>query len=140
LDYTAGFQAAAAKDAFIRVPEKGRGRGIFGQAPELKFKRIVPDAVFGCQALQFAVFVADTVKAVLGMMGQDKFEDSFTGLDNFGASGFDVHLVHNRLGTSCLEKAAAFNFTDTDPAIGFDGLVGMMAEGRKLDPGLPGCL
>jgi hypothetical protein len=73
------------------------------------------------------------------MMGQDKFKNGFAGFDNFGAAGFDLHFVHDRLGTSRLEKAAAFNFTDTDPAVGFDGLVGVMTKGRDCNPGFPGC-
>jgi hypothetical protein len=140
LDSTTGLQATAAEDTFVRITEEGRCRGILGQASELELKGIVPDAVFSCQALQFAVFVADAVEAIMGMMGQDKFEDGFAGFNYFGAAGSDLHFVHDRLGTGCLEKAAAFNFTDTDPAVGFDGLVRVMAEGRELDPGLLGCL
>jgi hypothetical protein len=140
LNITAGSYATAAKDTFVRIPEKGRGGTVFAQPFDLQFKGIFPDTVFCRQALQFAIFVADTIQAILGMIGQDKFQDSFAGFQDPGASGFYIHSFCCRLGTGCLEQVAAGHFTDTDPAVCFDRLVGMMAEGRDIDPGFLGCL
>jgi hypothetical protein len=51
LDYGTGFDATAAKYAFVRIPEQGGGRKVFGHSSNLSFKRVVPDDVFSCQAL-----------------------------------------------------------------------------------------
>jgi hypothetical protein len=68
LDYAASLDTTAAQYAFIGIPEQGRGRNIFGDSSNLIFKWVVPDYIFSCQALQFTIFIADTIQAVLGMM------------------------------------------------------------------------
>jgi hypothetical protein len=51
LDYGTGFDATAAQYAFVRVPEQGMGRNVFGKSSNFVFKRVVTDDVFCCQAL-----------------------------------------------------------------------------------------
>ena len=140
LHHAAGLHAAAADNTLILVPDHRLGGVILGIALELQFKGVVPDAVLLDQGLKFTVLVADTVQAVLGMVGEDQFQDHSPGLQHLGAVRHDHHTTGNRGRAGGLQQPLALHLADADPAVGLDGFVRVVAQGGQVDAGRLGCL
>ena len=99
LNLLAGFHAAPAFNAFAHVPHQGSAAGFArwrrgGFAAEGRGA----DAKAGGKGLQVALFIADTVQAVLGMICQKQLHDHFAGADDTGVIRNYPHPFFNGVG------------------------------------------
>ena len=102
---------------------------ILGQTSVRLGKTIETQIIFRGNILQFAGAAADTMKAILGMMSQDKFQDGPAGFQHPGRGRPYDHAFTDLSGTSRYQIFLTLHFHHTDPAIGLNFLIGMGAKG-----------
>ena len=108
----------------------GVPRALAGEAP-------LPDAQLLGQLLQLAIAVADAVEAVVGMIGQQQFDDRLAGLHGAGRMRADLHAVGDGKGATGHQAALAFDLDDAHAAGAAGGQPVEVAERRHLDGRAP---
>ncbi len=96
-------------------------------------KPIKTNVIFRGQLLKFTAAAADTVQTVLRVMSQHQLKNGAPGFKHPGGGGLNAHSLTYRRSTSRHEIFLTFHFDDTNPAIGFDFLVRMVAQRRDFD-------
>ena len=133
LDLFADPHALAAEDALGRIADD-RGAGGVQRVPRaVAGEAAAADAQLLGQLLQLAVAVADAIQAVVGMVGQQQFDDRLAGLDGAGRVGLDLHAVGRGKGAARHQAPLAFDL-DHAHAAGAGGREAVdVAERGHLD-------
>jgi len=66
--------------------------------------------------LKFAGLVSDAVEAVVGVVGEEEFDDGFSGAEDARGVGFDFHVGCDGVGAAGDEAWGAFDFDDAHAA------------------------
>ena len=133
LDLGAHLHAAAALDALGGVPHDGgivNAQGLVGgDVGQLGQQAVEPAA----QLLQLAVAVAGAGQAVLLVVGQNQVQHAHLGVVHLLGVGKDLHALPHHGGAGGQQLALAGDLHHTHPAVGLDGLVGVIAQMGDID-------
>jgi len=134
LDFGTHPHAAAAQDAFFRIADDGIAGKVLFIAFSFAFKVSGTNSDGGRQPLKFAVAVAFTHMAVLGMIIENEFNNIAAGFPQGLCVRAYLHAVTDRKGTGGHIIPHAFHFDDAHAAGAFDGQFGMIAKPGNMKP------
>ena len=133
LHFLAHPNTLAAQDALGRVADNRRTRCVQPVLALFAGETALPYSESFSQGLQFAVAVADTVQAIVGVIGQQQLDDGLAGLDRTGGMRLDLHAVGDREGTARHQGPLTFDLDGAHPAGSRRRQIGNVAQGGHLD-------
>jgi len=116
LDFVADAHTSSALNTFFGIPNNRFTGGIDWIMISLSDEPPTADTKRLGKHPKVAVSIAFAKEAVVGMVGEQQFDDGSSGIDNAVRLGFDLHASGNRKGTGRHETSLSFDFYDTDSA------------------------
>ena len=136
LDFPAGTNAIAAKDAFLRIANDGRTALVERRFLEQLLVADLVDAESPRQSLKLAGCALSASRTALFVACQQEFQRHFSHpADRFGVRPDDHTRFRRRRATG--HDAEPFDIHQAEAACTVDAQFTVVAEGRNIDPGLP---
>jgi hypothetical protein len=138
LNFLTGFHTTTAFDAFVHVAYKSFAFHNWPAASlsVMRFfvaaKRRFPNVKIRRKLLQFAVCIADTSQAILGMIGQNQLNDHFSDGSKAAVMGNDIYAFPYLVGTGGYKFPPAVTFHHADAAVRPFAQVGVFAESGDM--------
>jgi hypothetical protein len=116
LNFFANPNALSAFDTFFGITNDGFAGGINRISAALSDESAANDAERLGEGAQLTVSVTFAEQAIVGMIGEEQFDDHSSGFDDAVGLGFDFHTGTDGKGATGNECSLSFDFDDADSA------------------------